>query len=132
MRSSPVPLRIPSRTHTPDIACDYLDLADTRLAAVLTEEDRLEREHTLSPHDRLSCQTHRTWTHRCVCSPLHVLVVTGHRWCRNCRVAAEMSVDELTGSVHMRCPACRRMPSGLVNQQTVRACRRSLAAARFW
>jgi hypothetical protein len=106
----------------------YADLTDERLAAALCAEDDAE-EHGLNPLERTTCHVHRRWLHDCVSSPLHVIVVTGHRWCRQCDCAVDVAVDELAGDVSLRCPRCRRMPASTANRQVVRACRASLAAA---
>lgn len=106
----------------------YADLTDARLAAALCDEDDAE-ETGLNPHERTTCHVHRRWLHDCVSSPLHVIVVTGHRWCRRCECAVDVAVDELAGDVSLRCPKCREMPAGPANRQVVRACRASLAAA---
>lgn len=106
----------------------YADLADRHLATALSTEDAAE-ESGLDPLERTTCHTHRRWLHHCVSSPLHVIVVTGHRWCRRCSCAVNVAVDELTGDVRLTCPRCREMPSGAANRQLVRCCRASLAAA---
>jgi hypothetical protein len=107
----------------------YASLRDRRLAAALTEEDRAERDG-LDPLERLTCRTHRRWVHDCVSAPAHVFVVTGHRWCRDCQCAADVSVDQLTWTVTVTCPRCRRTPSCAATRQIIRTCRASLAAAR--
>jgi hypothetical protein len=106
----------------------YADLTDVRLAVALTGEDDAE-ECGLNPLERTTCHVHRRWLHDCVSSPLHVIVVTGHRWCRGCECAVDVAVDEVAGDVSLRCPRCRRTPAGAANRQVVRACRASLAAA---
>jgi hypothetical protein len=108
---------------------DYADLADRGLAAALAEEDAGE-EHGLNPFDRTTCRTHRRWVHQCVASPAHVVVVTGHRWCRRCLAVAQVMVDELTGAVAVFCPQCRRAVEGPATRQIIRTCRQSLARAR--
>ncbi|MGH3759230.1 hypothetical protein [Actinophytocola sp.] len=107
----------------------YADIADHRLAVALSTEDAAE-ETGLDPLERTTCHTHRRWLHHCVSSPLHVIVVTGHRWCRRCSCAVQVAVDELTGDVRLTCPRCHEMPPGAANRQVVRSCRASLAAAR--
>lgn len=114
-----------------DIDPKYADLVNHKLAAVLTSEDQQEEVHDLSPHDRLTCRTHRRWVHECLSSPLHVIIVTGHRWCRDCQTAAEVAVDELTASMAMRCPRCGRMPDGWANRRTAAACRTSIVMAQI-
>jgi hypothetical protein len=106
----------------------YADVTDVRLAAALFAEDEAE-EDGLNPHERTTCHVHRRWLHDCVSSPQHVIVVTGHRWCRRCACAATVAVDELAGDVSLRCFRCGEMPAGPANRQVVRACRASLAAA---
>jgi hypothetical protein len=105
----------------------YDDLDDRLLAAILAAEDIAE-EHGLSPHTRATCHFHQCWTHQCVSSPLHVLVVTGHRWCRRCECAVDVVVDETApGALHLRCPRCGQADSA-ANRDVLRACRTSLAA----
>lgn len=106
----------------------YADLADTRLALALSAEDAAE-DDGLDPFERTTCYTHRRWLHHCVSSPLHVIVVTGHRWCRRCSCEVWVAVDELTGDVSLRCARCGEMPPGAANRGLLRACRASLAAA---
>jgi hypothetical protein len=107
----------------------YADLADRRLAATLSTEDTAEDAGGLDPLERITCYTHRRWLHHCVSSPLHVLIVTGHRWCRRCSCAVNVAIDELTGDVALTCPRCHEMPRSAANRQLVRCCRASLAAA---
>lgn len=106
----------------------YADLTDRRLAAALSAEDAAE-EQGMDPLERTTCWTHRRWLHHCVSSPLHVIVVTGHRWCRRCRCAVNVAIDQLTGDVALTCPKCHEMPAGAANRQLIRCCRASLAAA---
>ena len=106
----------------------YADLADRRLAAALSTEDAAE-ETGHDPLERTTCYTHRRWLHHCVSSPLHVIVVTGHRWCRRCECAVNVAIDQLTGDVALTCPKCHEMPTGAANRQLVRCCRASIAAA---
>ncbi len=108
----------------------YADLADRRLAAALSTEDAAEDAGDLDPLERTTCYTHRRWLHHCVSSPLHVIVVTGHRWCRRCSCAVNVAIDELTGDVALTCPRCHEPPAGAANRQLVRCCRASLAAAQ--
>jgi hypothetical protein len=111
-------------------AARYHDLADRRLAAKLMVEDRAEERDGLSPHERLTCHTHRRWVHECISSPLHVIVITGHRYCRRCEREAAVAVDELAGTVRVSCVRCHRVPDSPATRQIVRTCRASLAAAR--
>lgn len=113
-----------------EYAARYRDLGDRRLAAKLVAEDAAEERDGLSPHERITCHTHRRWVHECISSPLHVIVVTGHRWCRRCEREALVAVDELTGAVRVSCARCRRVPDSPATRQIVRTCRASLAAAR--
>jgi hypothetical protein len=87
----------------------YADVKDRRLAVMLAEEDAAE-ELGLNPLERVSCRL--------------------HRWCRDCCSTASVGVDELTGDVLVRCESCHRTPRTSATQQTVRACRASLAAAQ--
>lgn len=96
------------------------------LAASLTAEDHDEETGEKSPHDRLTCPIHLRWVHECAHSPLHV----ASRWCRTCDIAADIAVDEVTGTVAMRCPRCLRTPGGSANRRTIAACRTSITAAR--
>lgn len=123
-----VPALAGHEPHTEPHAERYADLADRRLAAALATEDAAE-ETGLDPLERTTCHFHRRWLHHCVSSPLHVIVVTGHRWCRRCECAVDVAIDELTGAVALTCPRCREMPPGGGNRQLVRCCRASLAAA---
>ncbi|MBE1495726.1 putative RNA-binding Zn-ribbon protein involved in translation (DUF1610 family) [Amycolatopsis lexingtonensis] len=106
----------------------YADVADQRLARSLTAEDRSE-EDGLDPLDRVTCRTHRRWLHDCVASPLHVVVITGTRWCRSCERALNVAIDQLAGDVSVHCPSCGEPPSTRATRQLVRACRASLATA---
>ncbi|HKS46556.1 MAG TPA: hypothetical protein VJT49_15870 [Amycolatopsis sp.] len=101
-----------------------------RLTDTLTQEDAAEESGALSPHARCTCAFHRRWLHQCVASPAHAMPVTGHRWCRSCNVAAEVAIDELSGTVTLTCPRCRRFPDSMANRQLVRSCQASLAGAR--
>jgi hypothetical protein len=107
----------------------YSDVPDRALAATLAAEDAAEH-NGLSPFERITCRTHRRWVHECVASPMHVVVVSGHRWCRDCHATAMVSVDQLLGTVKVLCPRCWRVPAGMATAQIVRTCRASLAAAR--
>ena len=110
------------------VSVRYADLADRSLATRLSVEDA-EEERGLDPFERATCYAHRRWLHQCVSSPLHVVRVSGHRWCRRCECAVNVAVDELAGDLVLTCPRCGEMPPGSANRQTVRACRASLAAA---
>lgn len=107
----------------------YADLRDRRLAAKLAEEDLAERTW-LHPLERITCHLHRRWLHHCVHSQVHVIMVTGHRWCRPCQSVASVGVDELTGDVVVRCLRCDRPPDNTATKQIIRTCRASLAAAQ--
>lgn len=107
----------------------YARIRDRRLATVLAAEDRAE-EDGLDPLERITCRTHGRWIHECVSGQIHVIVVTGHRWCRTCACAVDVAVDHLTGDVSVRCPRCGQKPEGRATRQIVRACRASLAAAQ--
>ena len=115
-------------TTTATMAARYTDLTDHALAVALSAEDAAE-EHGLDPFERTTCYAHRRWLHQCVSSPLHVVRVSGHRWCRRCECAATVAIDELAGDLTLTCPRCHQMPPGPANRQVVRACRASLAAA---
>jgi len=106
----------------------YADVTDQRLALRLTTEDRSE-EDGLNPLERITCRTHRRWLHDCVASPLHVVVITGTRWCRACQCALNVAIDQLAGDVSVLCPSCGETPATHAARQLVRACRASLAAA---
>lgn len=119
-RRNPAPITIDPR---------YSQVRDQRLAAHLMAEDAAE-ENGLDPLERLTCRTHRRWVHQCISSPVHVFVVTGHRWCRRCECAADVAVDELTWSVRITCPNCGNILDGAATRQIARTCRASMAAAR--
>ncbi|MEU4524689.1 hypothetical protein AB0F52_38970 [Amycolatopsis sp. NPDC024027] len=106
----------------------YADVADRHLARTLTAEDQSE-EDGLDPLERVTCRTHRRWLHDCVASPLHVVIITGTRWCRACECALNVAIDQLAGDVTVRCPSCGDTPATRATRQLVRACRTSLAAA---
>ncbi|MFG1643538.1 hypothetical protein ACGFMK_24860 [Amycolatopsis sp. NPDC049252] len=106
----------------------YTGVADQRLARTLTAEDQSE-EDGLDPLERVTCRTHRRWLHDCVASPLHVVIVTGTRWCRKCECALNVAIDQLAGDVAVRCPSCGEAPATRATRQLVRACRASLATA---
>ena len=107
----------------------YADMSDRRLADLLILEDAAEEREELSALERVSCHEHRRWAHECISSPAHVIVVTGHRWCRRCEAEASVAVDELTGSVEVVCTRCGRAPDTAATRQILRICRASLAAA---
>jgi hypothetical protein len=110
------------------VSDQYVDLRDRRLATMLSAEDAAEIDG-LDPLERITCGLHRKWIHRCAHSPLHVIPVTGHRWCRDCSSATEILVDELTGTIQVSCPRCHQTPNPRATKQIVRTCRASLAAA---
>ena len=98
------------------------------LVDALAAEDHAEDTGWLDPLDRLTCRVHRRWIHECAHSDLHVIEVTGHRWCRPCRSPLEVVVDETTAS--LVCPMCGTgTPDTAANRQVVRACRTSIAAS---
>lgn len=107
----------------------YADLSDRVLADAMAAEDVAE-ERGMSAFERTTCRTHRKWLHRCIGSPVHVVVVSGYRWCRDCLVDAVVTVDELTASVTVTCIRCRRPVTGIATEQIVIACRRSILLAR--
>lgn len=107
----------------------YADLHDRRLADTLILEDAAEEREELSALDRISCHVHRRWAHECISSPAHVIIVTGHRWCRRCEAEASVAVDEVSGSVNVTCTRCGRSPDTAATRQILRTCRASLAAA---
>ena len=107
----------------------YAGLRDRVLARALAEEDRAE-ETWLDPLERTTCRLHKRWAHQCAHSPVHVIPVTGHRWCHDCECPASIAVDELIGDVVVRCTRCHRTPNGRATRQLVRTCRASLAAAQ--
>ncbi|WP_410660418.1 hypothetical protein [Amycolatopsis sp. lyj-112] len=106
----------------------YLEIADRRLAAILAAEDVAE-QHGMSAHTRTTCYVHRCWMHQCISDPLHVLVVTGHRWCRRCDRTVDVEVDETSpGSVELYCDGCGVPPDTVANREVLFACRTSLVA----
>jgi hypothetical protein len=100
------------------------------LATALDAEDHAEDTGWLDPLDRLTCRVHRRWIHECSHSDLHVIPVTGHRWCRPCRRALEIAVDEVDRTVSLHCPRCHRGATTRADHQLVAACEASLTAAR--
>lgn len=124
----PAPGALAERASNATAEQTYADLRDRRLAATLLQEDRAE-DAGLDPLERITCRTHKRWLHRCIGSPVHVIVVTGHRWCRSCSAPASMACDELTGAVHVTCTRCGQAPSGRATRQIIRTCTASIAAA---
>ena len=109
----------------------WRDRASLRsLATTLADEDMLEERAELSPHERLTCRLHRRWAHQCIASPIHVIPVTGHRWCRRCATSTCVAVDEFRGTVALTCPRCGCTPATLATRQIIRTCQASIAAAR--
>jgi hypothetical protein len=106
----------------------YVNVRHRQLENILLAEDHAE-DGGLDPFERISCRVHRRWLHTCISSPVHVVQVSGHRWCRACSAPASVAVDELTGDVRVVCPRCGRPPSGRATQQIIRTCKASLAAA---
>ncbi|QSE81124.1 hypothetical protein [Rhodococcus koreensis] len=94
----------------------------------LAREDAAEDAQRLSPDDRTTCPLHRRWIHQCVASPVHVNAITRHRWCRRCAVPLTVTVDEVTRTVTMVCPACGDGGSPATARLVV-ACRASLGFA---
>ncbi|MGW3470425.1 hypothetical protein ACWDKQ_18645 [Saccharopolyspora sp. NPDC000995] len=107
----------------------YADVRDPRLAHTLILEDAMEEREEISAHERITCHVHRRWAHECIASPMHVIPVTGHRWCRRCEAEASVAVDEVTGSVTVVCTRCRQSLETAATRQVIRTCRASLAAA---
>ncbi|HEY0452703.1 hypothetical protein [Actinophytocola sp.] len=100
------------------------------LADALVAEDHAEDTGWLDPLDRMTCRVHRRWIHECAHSELHVIPVTGHRWCRPCRRELELAVDEVTRTATVHCPRCHRGPTTHADTQLIAACEASLTAAR--
>jgi hypothetical protein len=100
------------------------------LADALIAEDHAEEVGFLDALDRITCPAHRRWVHQCCHSDLHVSQVSGHRWCRPCRRALEVAIDEVTGTVALRCPTCERGARTRADAQLVAACEASLSTAR--
>lgn len=107
----------------------YGDVVDRRLAEALFTENEAE-ERGFSPFERLTCRIHRRWIHDCIASPVHVVPMTGHRWCRRCQRPASIAVDQLDGLVTVLCTRCGRIPGQSATEQIIRVCRASLASAR--
>lgn len=112
-----------------DIDPRYAELRDRRLAAALSTEDRAEAEDNMDPLERTTCRTHRRWLHQCITSPLHVIQITGHRWCHDCSCAVTVAVDELIGDIRLTCPRCGHTPDTRATRQIMRTCQASFAAA---
>ena len=107
----------------------YAGVRDRRLAATLHSED-LAEDTGLDPFERISCRIHRRWLHQCVHSSVHVVQVSGYRWCRSCEAPAAVAADELTGDIRVTCMQCGKTPPGRASRQIVRTCTASLAAAQ--
>jgi len=73
---------------------------------------------------------HRRWLHQCIHSSIHVVPVSGYRWCRSCETPVAVAVDELDGDIRVICARCGRTPPGRPSRQIVRTCAASLAAAQ--
>ncbi|OXM72380.1 MULTISPECIES: hypothetical protein [Amycolatopsis] len=104
-------------------------LSRIALDDALVAEDHAEESGFLDPLDRITCPVHRRWIHQCCHSDLHVSQVSGHRWCRPCRRALEVAVDEVLGTVTLRCPGCARGSHTRAHAQLITACEASLTAA---
>ena len=104
-------------------------LTRTALADALVAEDHAEETGFLDPLDRITCPVHRRWIHECCHSDLHVSQVSGHRWCRPCRRALDVAVDEVSRTVRLHCPRCDRGARTRADAQLLAACEASLAAA---
>jgi hypothetical protein len=113
-----------------EVSPRYAEIRDCVLARCLTAEDQAEEASQLVPECRVTCHHHRRWLHHCVGSPAHVNVVTGTRWCRRCECALNVAIDQLTGSVTVRCPECGRGAETRYNHQLVASCQKSLALAQ--
>lgn len=100
------------------------------LTVTLADENASEERAELSPHERLTCRLHRRWAHQCIASPVHVIPVTGHRWCRTCETSTGVAVDELSGTVALACGRCGDAPATLAARQIITTCQASMAAAR--
>ena len=114
---------VPNRTEP------TLPVRTSSLADALAAEDHAEDTGWLDPLDRLTCRVHRRWIHECAHSDLHVIEITGHRWCRPCRRALEIAVDEVSRTVELHCPRCARGATTRADRQLVAACEASLTAA---
>ncbi|HEY3262664.1 MAG TPA: hypothetical protein VGJ95_20775 [Pseudonocardiaceae bacterium] len=100
------------------------------VSTVLSREDMAEATGRASGPERLTCRIHRRWVHQCIGSPVHVIPVTGYRWCRNCACPVTVTVDERSGTVTLSCPGCGTPAPTWASRQVVRSCRASLAASR--
>lgn len=100
-----------------------------QLAYQLVAEDDAEDNGRLHPDDRLTCHVHGRWIHHCVTSPVHINPVTRHRWCRDCRQALVVMIDELAQHATMHCPGCGN-GSSTATTRLLAACRSSMTAAR--
>src|SRR5262245_19094365 len=100
------------------------------LADALIAEDHAEEIGFLDALDRITCPAHRRWIHQSCHSDLHVSPVSGHGWCRPCRRALEVAVDEVAGTVALRCPGCDRGARPRADAQLVAACEARLSTAR--
>jgi hypothetical protein len=100
------------------------------LADALVAEDNAEASGFLDALDRITCPLHRRWLHQCCHSDSHVSPVSGHRWCRPCGRVLEVAVDEVRGTIALRCPKCHRGARTRADAQLVAACEASLAAVR--
>jgi hypothetical protein len=112
-----------------DDAARYDGVRDRRLAATLVAED-LAEDAGLDPFERISCRIHQRWLHHCVHSAVHVVQVSGYRWCRSCQSHAVVAADELTGDIRVTCSRCGRTPPGRASRQIIRTCTASIAAAQ--
>lgn len=107
----------------------YDRVRDRRLAATLAAED-LAEDAGLDPFERLSCRIHLRWLHHCIHSTVHVVQVSGYRWCRSCQSHAVVAADELAGDIRVTCSRCGRTPPGRASRQIIRTCTASIAAAQ--
>jgi hypothetical protein len=122
--------QFPLRTDEPDPRPVAGPAGVRSLVSMLAAEDDAEDYAGLSPHERLTCRLHRRWAHQCIASPVHVIPVTGHRWCRRCRTSTSVAVDELSTTVTLTCVRCGEAPVSLATLQIIRTCRASMVAAR--
>jgi hypothetical protein len=107
----------------------YDRMRDRRLAATLGAEDVAE-DAGLDPFERLSCRIRLRWLHHCIHSAVHVVQVSGYRWCRSCQSHAVVAADELTGDIRVICSCCGQTPPGRASRQIIRTCTASIAAAQ--
>lgn len=108
----------------------YRATSDRNLVARLSHEDHAEELGHVPAQLRVTCRLHRRWVHQCIGSPVHVIPVTGHRWCVSCDRAVTVEVDDMSGSIVMACPGCGKPPSTPVNAQIMRNCVASVAEWR--